>query len=296
MNDRIQELKKKRARFRIFYGLMTAYLLFSLALLYQMRMFGLIAAILAPLWYLAFLRPAVKRFETEKQILNMELAYGGFLDALTPKACHVISREDVDAAGLIPTQEKGFLSLNGFTGAFRKLPVAAGEISNYHRLDLKNPKSNRLLFLTGTFVKLKLSADTGMNLRALGLGLLAAETRRVFFEEQQGLKMVPLPEGSLKQKFILYDGLGEIPDPEIQNGLLKLRAASGDNIAVSIRGNLVSIFLQNRFLACDYHVYDEITDAGLKAVRCSELKAALLFSARLASGSPLRRIAASDPM
>lgn len=296
MDDRIQELKKKRAGFRIFYGLMAAYLLFSLVLLYRMRMLGLIAALLAPLWYLVFLRPALKRFETEKRILNMELAYGGFLDAIIPKADHVILREDVDAAGLIPTQEKGFLSLNGFTGTFRKLPVAAGEISNYHRLDLKNPKSNRLLFLTGTFVKLKLSVDTGMNLRALSLGLLAAETRKVFFEEQQGLKKVLLPEGSLKQKFILYDGSGEIPDSEIQNGLLKLRAASRDNIAVSIQGNLVSIFLQNSFLACDSHVYDEITDAGLKAVRCPELKAALLFSARLASGPLPHRIAMSDPV
>lgn len=294
MDDRIQKLKRKRAGFRIFYGFMAAYLLFSLALLYRMRISGLVAALLAPLWYIIFLRPAIRRFGAEKRTLNMVLAYGSFLDTIIPKADHVILREDVDAAGLIPTQEKGFLSLNGFTGTFRKLPVAAGEITNYHRLDLKNPKDSRLLFLTGTFIRLRLPADTGINLRALSPGLLAEKTRRVFFEEQQGLKEIPLPKGSLKQKFILYDDSGEMPDSEIQNGLLKLRAASRDNIAVSIQGYLVSVFFQNSFLACDYHVYDEITDANLKMVRCPEFKAALLFSACLASPPLSHRISGSD--
>lgn len=281
MTEKLQKLQTKRKLFRVLYLFMALYLISALVLLYRVRIFGLFISFLAPVLYLVFVLPALKRFSREKQLFNLEYAYGTILDGLEQEVKGTFKREEVEQAGIIPTQEKGFLVLNGIRGTYRNLTVTASELSNYHRLDLTDPHCSHILFLTGVMIRIKLSKSTGYHLRAVSVGLLARETRAVFFQSMQSLHEVSPPDGSLKDKFCLYTADGLLPDHRLCEEILKLRSSARDNIAIAIEDDTVFIFLQNRFLTANYKVYDEISPQNLQRVPCPELEAALQFAWRI---------------
>lgn len=278
MEVTIQQLKKKQARLRIYYGAMVVYLGLAAAVLSKVLLPGIVLALLAPAAYFLFVYPAAKRFIWELKEYNLRFQYGKEFDSLELLQKNPFSLERIEAAGVIPTQQKGFLALNGLTGRYKDMEVLAGEFTNYHRTDLKNEKSSRLLFLTGTFVSIQLSLHTEENFRAVSVGMLAGETRDVFFEGRQGLKEVRDCEEDIDGQFLLYSGTGEKPDSGVRTALLRLRRASRDNVSAAVNGDRVDIVFQNGFLYPDYKAYSEVTAEAAQKCAFPELKAALEFA------------------
>ncbi len=280
MEKQIFELKREQKKLRLYYGSVVVYLAAAILIMFRARIPGILVALLSPAVYRLVVSPAVKRFTQKVKACNLTFQYESLLNLLTLLPKTPFGREELEATGVVPSRDKGLMTLNGLTGRYHKMSILAGEFSCYHRVDPENPKNTQILFITGTLVEIRFPRDTGMDFRAVSVGYLAERTRKVYFEGSQGLQPAKGILLDFNENFLLYTAKGENIGEEMEREILSLRESSRDNIAVSVRGDRMYVIFQNSYLYPDCKSYTAITAELLRYCAFPELSVLLKMADR----------------
>lgn len=283
MSVTIEKIEKDRTRLKYCYCAVFAYIILSVVTLLRQHQAGLVMVFLLPFLLFLILLPSLRKLNSDKTVYNQQKVYGNYLENLSFWEKNIFSLKDVEEAGLIPVQPKGFLVRRGLRGSFRSLDIEAGEICNYHHLNPEDPKDHNLLFLTGTFVRIRLDHRLCADFRAVSKGVLADRTMCHLYGTLQGLQKVVLPKNPFYEKLSVFTEGGHPVPSQFEEFLTNVNSAGHDAVAAGIRENCLCIFLKNRFLSPAFKATDPVSEEYLSTPACEELKTILDCAASMLS-------------
>ena len=162
-----------------------------------------------------------------------------------------ITREEIREAELLPIREgeTSFIGLyQGISGTLRGMPVSLNDttLQQFQHAGQKGAD-----VLCGVWMHFVLHQTTGKNYRVLTKDMIAADLEEEFFSSLPDLKKQDAAAAGLKEKVNLYGGGITPADASAANELFRKSSAQP---ALSVRGNIVDLFLKGRVLAPNYPI------------------------------------------
>ena len=183
-----------------------------------------------------------------------------FSDADIEEKGTQLSEQELEATGLLPFVPKTVSFFKSIHGTKGKLDIRATDCSVAQHQHEKGVAAD---INTGNWIRIRLPESTGLNVRILEDGVFPAEFQTDFYKKQQ-LEEVARPEGVPSSMHIYTaDQDAKLPSSAF---LQKLRAFSEytpGKIAVSIRGDVLDVYIRNRFLSAGFSVREAVSKQAL---------------------------------
>lgn len=258
----VQELAQENKRIHYMaYALII--LLIAVIVVSVLKQFVLTSILLvaALLYQIFVVRKQQRAYLKKCENTNLELStLRDFSDADIEEKGTQLSGQELEAAGLLPFVPKTvsfFKSIHGTKGTLEIWSTDCSVAQHQHE------KGVAADINTGNWIRIQLPESTGLNVRILEDGVFPAEFQTDFYNKQQ-LDEAARPEG-VPSSLHLYT---TDQDAKLPSGafLQKLRAFSEytpGKIAVSIRGDVLDVYIRNRFLSAGFSVREAITKQAL---------------------------------
>lgn len=171
-----------------------------------------------------------------------------------------LSEQDLDAAGLLPFVPKTASFFKSVHGVKEKLDICATDCSVAQH---QHEKGVAAEINTGNWIRIRLPEHTGLNVRILEDGLFPEAFRTDFYQKQQ-LEEVARPDG-IPSSMHLYtaDQEAKLPSGAFLQKLRSFTDYTPGKVAVSIRDDVLDVYIRNRFLSAGFSVREALTKLEL---------------------------------
>lgn len=171
-----------------------------------------------------------------------------------------LSEQDLEAAGLLPFVPKTASFFKSIQGTKGKLDIRATDCSVAQH---QHEKGVAAEISTGNWIRIRLPEHTGLNVRILEDGLFPEVFRTDFYQKQQ-LEEVARPD-SIPSSMHLYtaDQEAKLPSGAFLQKLRSFTDYTPGKVAVSIRDDVLDVYIRNRFLSAGFSVREALTKQAL---------------------------------
>ena len=258
----VQELAQENKRIHYMaYALIV--LLVAVIVVSVLKQFVLTSILLvaALLYQIFVVRKQQRAYLKKCENTNLELStLRDFSDTEIEEKGTKLSEQELEDAGLLPFVPKTASFFKSIHGTKGKLKIQSTDCSVAQH---QHEKGVAVDINTGNWIHIQLSESTGLNVRILEDGVFPAEFQTDFYKKQQ-LEEAARPEGVSSSMHIYTAGQdAKLPSSAF---LQKLRAFSEytpGKIAVSIRGDVLDVYIRNRFLNAGFSVREAVSKQAL---------------------------------
>ena len=258
----VQELAQENKRIHYMaYALIV--LLVAVIVVSVLKQFALTSILLvaALLYQIFVVRKQQRAYLKKCENMNLELStLRDFSDAEIEEKGTKLSEQELEDAGLLPFVPKTASFFKSIHGTQGKLKIQSTDCSVAQHQHEKGVAAD---INTGNWIRIRLPEHTGLNVRILEDGVFPEEFQADFYKKQQ-LEEAARPEGVPSSMHIYTAD----QDAELPSGafLQKLRAFSEytpGKTAVSIRDDVLDVYIRNRFLSAGFSVREAVTKEAL---------------------------------
>ena len=258
----VQELAQENKRIRYMaYALIV--LLIAVIAVSVFKQFILTSLLLAAaiLYQIFVVRRQQRAYLKTCENTNLELStLKDFSDTDIEEKGTQLSEQDLEAAGLLPFVPKTASFFKSIHGTKGKLDIRATDCSVAQH---QHEKGVAAEINTGNWIHILLPEHTGLNVRILEEGLFPEVVRTDFYEKQQ-LEEATRPEGVPSSMHIYTDGeAAKLPSGAFLQKLRSFADYTPGNIAMSIRDDVLDVYIRNRFLSAGFSVRETVTKQEL---------------------------------
>lgn len=258
----VQELAQENKRIHYMaYALIV--LLVAVIVVSVLKQFALTSILLvaALLYQIFVVRKQQRAYLKKCENINLELStLRDFSDAEIEEKGTKLSEQELEDAGLLPFVPKTASFFKSIHGTKGKLKIQSTDCSVAQHQHEKGVAAD---INTGNWIHIQLPESTGLNVRILEDGVFPAEFQTDFYKKQQ-LEEAARPEGvSSSMHIYTADQEAKLPSGAF---LQKLRAFSEytpGKTAVSIRDDVLDVYIRNRFLSAGFSVREAVTKEAL---------------------------------
>lgn len=258
----VQELAQENKRIHYMaYALIV--LLVAVIVVSVLKQFMLTSILLvAALLYQIFgVRKQQRAYLKKCENTNLELStLRDFGDAEIEEKGTKLSEQELEDAGILPFVPKTASFFKSIHGTKGKLDIRATDCSVAQH---QHEKGVAAEINTGNWIHILLPEHTGLNVRILEDGLFPEAFRTDFYEKQQ-LEEAARPEGVPSSMHIYTDGeAAKLPSGAFLQKLRSFADYTPGNIAMSIRDDVLDVYIRNRFLSAGFSVREAVTKQEL---------------------------------
>lgn len=258
----VQELAQENKRIHyLAYALIV--LLVAVIVVSVLKQFVLTSILLvaALLYQIFVVRKQQRAYLKKCENTNLELStLRDFSDTEVEEKGTQLSEQDLEDAGLLPFVPKTASFFKSIHGTKGKLDIRATDCSVAQH---QHEKGVAAEINTGNWIHILLPEHTGLNVRILEDGLFPEEFRTDFYEKQQ-LEEAARPEGVPSSMHIYTDGeAAKLPSGAFLQKLRSFADYTPGNIAMSIRDDVLDVYIRNRFLSAGFSVRETVTKQEL---------------------------------
>lgn len=258
----VQELAQENKRIHhMAYALIV--LLIAVIVASALKQFILTSLLLvaAILYQIFVVRRQQRAYLKKCENTNLELStLKDFSDTDIEEKGTQLSEQDLDAAGLLPFVPKTASFFKSVHGVKEKLDICATDCSVAQHQHEKGVAAD---INTGNWIRIRLPEHTGLNVRILEDGLFPEAFRTDFYQKQQ-LEEVARPDG-IPSSMHLYtaDQEAKLPSGAFLQKLRSFTDYTPGKVAVSIRDDVLDVYIRNRFLSAGFSVREALTKQEL---------------------------------
>lgn len=242
---------------------------------------------IAVLYHLFYVRKIQKRYVQTFTDTNILETIGKDIRTKTVDAQSggKLTEETVKQAQLVPFDKRpgSCLLREGISGEMDGLKVALCDAVFAESFQLVKKGKNRIHYVSGAWISFNLNTDTGADWRLLDKDVLPVPIRQNYYKQFGSLNRVRF-DNAADERFILYSRDDSMPNNKLMKELLALADYTPGKLAVSLRGNTLTIFIRDRVLAravsvknpptletLAFHPFPEISYAVQCAKRCDRI-------------------------
>ena len=251
----------------------------------RMLTFAIIGA--AVLYHMFCLRKLQKQYTGTFADVNIKMTLGKDIgtDSVTTESGGSITEDTVKKAQMVPYDDRkgSCLLREGLTGESNGIQAACCDAVLAESFQLVKKGKNRIHYLTGVWISYTLDGDTGADWRLLDKDVLPVPVRQNYYQRMSGLKRMDADEVE-DERFILYSRNQSVPDHKLMKEIIALADYTPGKLAISLRGNMLNIFIRDRIIAravsvkepptmekLMFHPFPEISYTTQCAKRCQKL-------------------------
>ncbi|SFG77456.1 hypothetical protein [Oribacterium sp. WCC10] len=311
LEETVRELRERHINFKFrAFGLIGILVVAVIAIIVKKYpvSFGLLLAAVA--YHLLFFRPFEKQYISDVNESNVLFTIARLLgtNEVMKNGSEQLTKKEIEVAQLVPVLpgQDGVSFYETVQGECRGMKVTVSDvvISEDFRLKDSGTRGKKRVFQNcGCWTHIELPENTRYDFRMFEEDAVPTVMQQKFYEEQNNLKKVPVSEIGLNGNYYLYVGQcrkKEHEDAE-DNALIpamaqKIRMLPPEKfvarfedidkytpgkIAVSVRGNIVDVYIRSRFLAMAVSTSSAPTEQSLTFDPYPELKMILELAENL---------------
>lgn len=247
MEHILPDLKKRFYTLRLLYLLCLVLAVAALVVYFVDRRITLAVLGVNLLFYLLAARPRAKAYQRDCIRESIRLTLSRYLEK-ADYASPALDPGQVTGVRLVP-EDRPVVQKEGGTGLWRGHAVQVGEVvlgNAYFR----DPQHKASEFLTGTWVRVELDRDTGLDCRLFRKDLIDPLSRAAYFVRHPDLHEPgqELPQWMGSDWAALAGTADELPNPRALTQLKKLAEYTPTPMAMAVTGGVLSVFLSRRLL------------------------------------------------
>lgn len=202
------------------------------------------------LLYLLTVRPRARAYQRDCIRASIRLSLGRYL-AKAAYASPALDQAEVRDPRLVAVGEDpgAVTQKEGGRGLWRGREVQVGEVvlGNFFHSDAQHQRAE---YLTGTWVRVELARDTGLDCRLIRRDLMDPRSRAAYFGRHDGLRPTAqeLPRW-LREDWVVITGREDaLPAQPVLSGLKELAGYTPTPMAMAVTGGVLSVYLHQRLL------------------------------------------------
>lgn len=171
------------------------------------------------------------------------------LDNAQHRHAPVLTEEEIRDVRLLPCNASAgsILRCEGGIGVYHGNSVSLGDVTLTHTFTENSKKRHN--FLVGCWIKIELSADTGLDCRFIGDDLIPGQSLKEMLWVEPDLKLRGIPLVlNTSWNILCPKETTAMPDVAFLKQLEKLHKKTNGRLAVCVRGNQMHIFLKGEIL------------------------------------------------
>lgn len=258
----VQELAQENKRIHhMAYALIVLLIAVIVASVLKQFILTSLLLVAAILYQIFVVRRQQRAYLKKCENTNLELStLKDFSDTDIEEKGMQLSEQDLDAAGLLPFVPKTASFFKSVHGVKEKLDICATDCSVAQHQHEKGVAAD---INTGNWIRIRLPEHTGLNVRILEDGLFPEAFRTDFYQKQQ-LEEVARPDG-IPSSMHLYtaDQEAKLPSGAFLQKLRSFTDYTPGKVAVSIRDDVLDVYIRNRFLSAGFSVREAVTKQAL---------------------------------
>lgn len=258
----VQELAQENKRIHhMAYALIVLLIAVIVASVLKQFILTSLLLVAAILYQIFVVRRQQRAYLKKCENTNLELStLKDFSDTDIEEKGTQLSEQDLDAAGLLPFVPKTASFFKSVHGVKEKLDICATDCSVAQH---QHEKGVAAEINTGNWIRIRLPEHTGLNVRILEDGLFPEAFRTDFYQKQQ-LEEVARPDG-IPSSMHLYtaDQEAKLPSGAFLQKLRSFTDYTPGKVAVSIRDDVLDVYIRNRFLSAGFSVREALTKQEL---------------------------------
>lgn len=278
--DTLSALRKQFYTLRLLYLLCLALAAAALAVYFVDRRATLAVLGVNLLFYLLAARPRAKAYQRACIQSSVLLTLSRYLEQ-AGYASPALDPAQVCDVRLVP-EDRSVVQKEGGRGLWRGGAVMVSEVvlgNSYYR-DAQHQASE---YLTGTWVRVELGRNTGLDCRLIGKGLIEPHSRAAYFVRHPDLHDPgqERPQWLAEDWEVLAGRSDELPPGQVLTQLKKLAEYTPTPMAMAVTGDVLSVFLSRRLLWRKVSVRQAPSEAWLNFDLLPELGYILELANRL---------------
>ena len=258
----VQELAQENKRIHhMAYALIVLLIAVIVASVLKQFILTSLLLVAAILYQIFVVRRQQRAYLKKCENTNLELStLKDFSDTDIEEKGTQLSEQDLEAAGLLPFVPKTASFFKSVHGVKEKLDICATDCSVAQHQHEKGVAAD---INTGNWIRIRLPEHTGLNVRILEDGLFPEAFRTDFYQKQQ-LEEVARPDG-IPSSMHLYtaDQEAKLPSGAFLQKLRSFTDYTPGKVAVSIRDDVLDVYIRNRFLSAGFSVREALTKQEL---------------------------------
>ena len=258
----VQELAQENKRIHhMAYALIVLLIAVIVASVLKQFILTSLLLVAAILYQIFVVRRQQRAYLKKCENTNLELStLKDFSDTDIEEKGTQLSEQDLDAAGLLPFVPKTASFFKSVHGVKEKLDICATDCSVAQHQHEKGVAAD---INTGNWIRIRLPEHTGLNVRILEDGLFPEAFRTDFYQKQQ-LEEVARPDG-IPSSMHLYtaDQEAKLPSGAFLQKFRSFTDYTPGKVAVSIRDDVLDVYIRNRFLSAGFSVREALTKQEL---------------------------------
>lgn len=258
----VQELTQENKRIHYMaYALIVLLIAVIVASVLKQFILTSLLLVAAILYQIFVVRRQQRAYLKKCENTNLELStLKDFSDTDIEEKGTQLSEQDLEAAGLLPFVPKTASFFKSVHGAKGKLDICATDCSVAQH---QHEKGVAAEINTGNWIRIRLPEHTGLNVRILEDGLFPEAFRTDFYQKQQ-LEEAARPD-SIPSSMHLYtaDQEAKLPSGAFLQKLRSFTDYTPGKVAVSIRDDVLDVYIRNRFLSAGFSVREAVTKQEL---------------------------------
>ena len=258
----VQELAQENKRIHYMaYALIVLLVAVIVASVLKQFMLTSILLVAALLYQIFVVRKQQRAYLKKCENTNITLStLRDFSDADIEEKGTQLSEQELEATGLLPFVPKTVSFFKSIHGTKGKLDIRATDCSVAQHQHEKGVAAD---INTGNWIRIRLPESTGLNVRILEDGVFPAEFQTDFYKKQQ-LEEVARPEGVPSSMHIYTaDQDAKLPSGAFLQKLRTFSEYTPGKTAVSIRDDVLDVYIRNRFLSAGFSVREAVTKEAL---------------------------------
>lgn len=288
MQEILEQLLQQYRRFKRCVFAMILLLVVAVVFVFINRTVTFVILAAAVLYHIFYLRKLQKRYVNTFTDTNIRETLGKDIGAVDVDSGSggKITEGTVRQAQMVPFDERAGSCLlrEGLDGEMDGLKVALCDAVLAETFQLVKKGKNRIHYLTGVWITYTLNQDTGADWRLLDKDVLPVPIRQNYYKERKSLKRMHF-DNAADERFILYSRNETVPDNKLMREILALADYTPGKLAVSLKGDKLTIFIRDRILArgisvknpptmetLTFHPFPEIRYTTQCAKRCNKMK------------------------
>ena len=245
--ETLSALNKQFKRLRLLYLLCLLLAAAALAVYFVDRRVTLAVLGVNVLFYLLAARPRAKAYQRACIQSSVRMTLSRYLDEADYASPCLEPAEILDVR--LAAEDGSLTQKEGGRGLWRGRGVKAGEVvlgNSFYR-DAQHKGAE---FLTGTWVRVELERDTGLDCRLIRKDLMDPRSHAAYFVRHPELHapVQELPPWLAEDWVVLAGASDALPPAHVLSHLKKLAAYTPAPMAMAVTGDVLSVFLRQRLL------------------------------------------------
>lgn len=258
----VQELTQENKRIHYMaYALIVLLIAVIVASVLKQFILTSLLLVAAILYQIFVVRRQQRAYLKKCENTNLELStLKDFNDTSIEEKGTQLSEQDLEAAGLLPFVPKTASFFKSIHGTKGKLDICATDCSVAQH---QHEKGVAAEISTGNWIRIRLPEHTGLNVRILEDGLFPEVFRTDFYQKQQ-LEEAARPDGiPLSMHLYTADQEAKLPSGAFLQKLRSFTDYTPGKVAVSIRDDVLDVYIRNRFLSAGFSIREALTKQAL---------------------------------